>query len=97
MEKQKIYSKALSTYGREHQMLICIEECSELIKSLTKYCRIGVDLEYEECGKAVKSIAEEIADVKIMIEQITMALDIHGEVNRQQLIKLERLEKRLYE
>lgn len=97
MEKETIYNKALSTYGREHQMLVCIEECSELIKALTKYCRIGIDLEYTECGKVVNSIAEEIADVKIMLEQVTMALDIHGEVNRQQIAKVERLEHRLYE
>lgn len=93
-----IYKKALSKYGIELQMLVCIEECSELIKALTKYRRIiETDSAYSKCENAVKNIAEEIADVKIMIEQVTMALDIHGEVNRQQMIKLERLEHRLYE
>lgn len=97
MEKEMIYKKALSKYGIELQMLVCIEECSELIKALTKYRRIGIDQEYEECGNIVKNIAEEIADVKIMIEQVTMALDIYSEVNLQQMFKLERLEHRLYE
>lgn len=52
-----IYKKALSKYGIELQMLVCIEECSELIKALTKYRRIGIDQEYEECGNLVKNIA----------------------------------------
>ena len=54
---------ALNTYGAEAQTLMVMEEMSELQKELCKHAR----------GKANRmEIAEEIADVQIMLDQMTI-------------------------
>lgn len=59
-------------------MLVCIEECSELQKELCKAYRAEMN------GKPViiNNIAEEIADVYIMLAQMVMAFDINDDVAR---------------
>lgn len=51
------------------QKLVAIEECSELIKAITK----------AERGHSEKKIAEEIADVLICIKQLQVMYDIPDE------------------
>ena len=86
MNKNELYAKAKDTYGLEAQLIVAIEECSELQKELTKYLR----------GKGSrKNIAEEVADVEIMIEQIRYFFDLGISVEMVKKIKLERLEKRV--
>ena len=52
------------------QIIVCIEELSELQKELCKLLR-------DEKGSAnFEKVVEEIADVLIMIEQVKMMLDI---------------------
>ena len=57
---------AVHTYGKEHQKLIAIEEMSELTKALCK------DTRYPETTAVLDNVAEEIADVRIMLDQLML-------------------------
>ena len=61
MIAREILSYALKTYGAEAQTLMVMEEMSELTKELCKHAR-GAD--------NTDAIAEEIADVYIMLNQM---------------------------
>lgn len=87
MNSLEILKKAISTYGKEAQLDMCIEEMSELTKEICKHKR-GFDNKNE--------IIEEIADVYIMLEQMKMIFRISEEqINKQIDFKIERLEGRL--
>lgn len=81
-----ICRKALNTYGADAQTLMVFEEFSELQKELCKHAR----------GKENRlEIAEEIADVQIMLAQMAILHDCVDEVADFRRAKIERLEKRL--
>lgn len=61
MDEQKIYRAALAAWGADAQTLMVFEEMAELQKELCKAAR-GRDNR--------EQIAEEIADVEIMLEQM---------------------------
>lgn len=85
MNNQILYG-AIKTYGVDAQMKMAIEEMSELTKELCKNFR----------GKDNKEqIAEEIADVEIMIEQLKIMFGCSVEVKRFKEWKMARLEERL--
>ena len=65
-QAKQIYQQALETYGGQLQTFVCMEEMSELQKELCKYER-GAD--------NVHQIAEEIADVRIMLDQMVIMHD----------------------
>lgn len=77
---------ALNLYGAEAQTLMAFEEMSELQKELCKYAR-GAD------NRA--HIAEEIADVLIMLDQMMILHDCESLVSRCRELKIERLEQRI--
>lgn len=77
---------ALDTYGAAAQTLMLFEEMAELQKELCKHAR-GRDNR--------EAIAEEIADVQIMLAQMTMLHDCAVLVDEYIAIKLDRLRKRL--
>lgn len=83
-----ICQAALETFGKESQMTMAIEEMSELTKELCKRCR-GRD--------NVEALAEEIADVEIMLQQMVMLFDCAGQVETFRRHKLERLAGRIEE
>lgn len=72
-------------WGADAQIQMTIEECAELIVVLAKYGRI-------HNGSTLEQIAEEIADVQIMINQLKI---IFPGVGKAMKAKLERLDKRL--
>lgn len=85
MNEREIYLKALSKWGVEPQCKMAIEEMAELTNALMKYDR----------GRnTVEDIIEEIADVIIMMRQMSL---IFGEeaVSKQINYKLNRLSDRL--
>ena len=82
----ELYRLALSTYGAEAQTMMVMEEMSELQKELCKHAR-GKDNQL--------SIAEEIADVLIMLDQMMILHDCESIVAQYKQEKLERLEERL--
>lgn len=85
IDKYAIYIKALDTYGAQAQTLMCMEEMSELQKELCKHAR-GAD--------NVHQIAEEIADVRIMLDQMELLHGCRVLVADYEKVKLLRLEKR---
>lgn len=87
MDSLKVLKKAISTYGKESQLDMCIEEMSELTKEICKHKRGAYNNE---------EIIEEIADVYIMLEQMKMIFGIsEQQINEQIDFKVARLEGRL--
>lgn len=84
-DKCKLYRQALEKWGTA-QIIIAFEEMAELQKELSKYLR----------GKEnITEIAEEIADVTIMLEQMKLLFNIEDIVKDYKNQKLRRLEERL--
>lgn len=86
MKNREILENALTTFGAEAQILMAMEEMAELQKELCKNLR-GKD--------NVANIAEEIADVQIMLEQMTLLYDCEHAVQANREYKLMRLESRI--
>jgi len=84
-EEKSIYERAIEKWGIETQIKMCIEELSELIQVLIKYGR-------KINGSNRNDIAEEIADVELMIEQMKVAFNIHKDVEEWKHEKIQRLE-----
>lgn len=86
--EQRVYRRALNTWGYEAQTLMAFEEMSELQKELCKNARGRENRE---------AIAEEIADVQIMLEQMMLLHDCAEQAADWKTVKLERLEERMDE
>lgn len=69
---KNLYKQAVEAFGTPAQIIIAMEECSELIKELSKTLRGGCN---------VDNISEEIADVQIMIEQLKVIFKNEESVN----------------
>ena len=69
--EQDIFRSAIDTYGAIMQITVAFEEMSELQKELCKYLRGSGSQE---------NIAEEIADVEIMIVQMKMLFNCDDSV-----------------
>ncbi len=86
MSKRNVYKEAIETFGPVTQLIVAIEELSELQKELCKYLR----------GKGdVSKISEEVADVEIMLLQCKYIFDISSKVRGHRMGKLFRLESRI--
>lgn len=86
VEKEQIYKDALKEWGPELQIVMVFEEMAELQKELSKNLR-GVENS--------TSIAEEIADVEIMLEQMKALFEVESQVDKFKMHKLGRLKARL--
>lgn len=89
----EILQRAIDTYGADNQCLKAVEEMSELTKALMKIRfvkKAGVQYDI-----ILDSIAEEMADVEIMLEQLHMIYQNDNKVNEYRQKKIERLERRL--
>lgn len=85
---KEILSAALDTWGAEAQTLMVFEEMAELQKELCKHAR----------GKDNRSaIAEEIADVRIMLDQMCILHHCGESAERYYSAKLARLQARVNE
>lgn len=85
-ERAAVYREAIDKYGVGAQLTVAIEEMAELAKELCKYNR-GAD--------NIDHIAEEIADVTIMLEQLRVIFNCNDAVCEQMDAKIERLRGRL--
>lgn len=85
MELKEIYEKLIDKFGEKAQVIVAIEELSELQKALCKYLRGQTNFE---------NIVEEIADVKIMLEQLELIFDCDLLVVNEMAKKLQRTENR---
>lgn len=91
--------KQAEQFGIENRMIQCTEECGELIQALSKYQRIqqGDKTCQTDMCHAEYMIAEEMADVELLLEQIKYLLGNEMEVRERKLYKLDRTEQRLLE
>lgn len=84
--ENEILLSALTKWGAGMQTVMVFEEMAELQKELCKSLR----------GKDNRGyIAEEIADVRIMLDQMVILYDCAEDVDTWRKVKLGRLEKRL--
>ena len=79
----EILKAAIRRYGTGNQRLKAMEELAELIRALAR------------CDDR-ENIAEEMADVRIMLDQLEIMLGNHDEVRKWEYEKLTRLNERLH-
>ena len=84
VEEETVFLKAIARYGAEEQEGVAQEECAELIQAISKKHR----------GKP-HNIAEEIADVEIMLEQLKIINGCENEVKELRKQKISRLAENL--
>lgn len=84
--ESEIFKSAVYWYGKEAQTDMMIEEMAELTKEILNERR-GRD----------HNIAEEMADVKIMLAQMEIIFQNAGEVEQKFREKVARLDRRLQE
>jgi hypothetical protein len=100
MSKDKILRDAIKTFGVDSQIDMAIEEMSELTKALLKMRRISnghatVSEKFTQSKTAFFDISEEMADVKIMMQQLEMIFANTDEVLELEKQKIERLQQKL--
>jgi len=93
-DKGKLYAKAMLKYGFKSQATTLIEKCAEL-----QYATCKVIKKFDKTHKPfdgkeglVNALAEEIADVRIMTEQLEHFFGIKPEVGQHTMNKLKKLE-----
>lgn len=91
-KEREILEAALETYGAEAQTRMLFEEMAELQKAMCKYAR-AEDERRKKLSR--ENIAEEIADVQIMLEQMILLHDCEEQVRDCRTLKIFRLGSRL--
>lgn len=82
-----ILKRALDTWGEQAQMLMVVEEMSELTKEILKNINRKKD--------NIAQIIEETADVEIMLEQLKANYQIEEKVSAYKAEKIKQIEQRL--
>lgn len=85
-EQLQVVNNAINHYGIFLQKLVAIEEMAELIKEIIKSFR---------GEKNRENIVEEIADVEIMMQQLSLIYDCTFDVVEMRRKKIERLKQRI--
>lgn len=96
MERNDALKKIIDTYGNQSQIDIAIEEMSELTKALMKYRRMEA-AGSETMDVWADGVAEEMADVSIMLEQLKMIFKNEFSVDKFIDYKINRQIKRINE
>ena len=88
MDKQKceIYKAALEKYGVGAQIGMLTEECGELLSAINKFNR-------SRCSR--DDVLTELADVSIMVEQLSLIYGGYDKFLEEKNKKLTRLLKRI--
>ena len=86
--ERQIYKAALDVFGDSLQISKLFEEIGEFMDA---FCKCIGDRD------TVTHVAEEIADMTIMLAQMAVMLDCEDDVERKKVCKLARLEKRIEE
>ena len=87
--ERETFCAALNRYGGQAQITMVFEEMAELQDVLCKFLRGRVD------GNTLANIAEEIADVGIMLDQMKIEFQIEDAVEEQRAYKVQRLRERI--
>ena len=81
--RKQILRKAIEHYGKGFQWSKAIEELSELIRALAR-------------ADDAENVAEEMADVRIMLDQLELIFRNGQKVARYEVQKLRRLDQRVH-
>lgn len=87
-QRKAVYEKAIKAYGAESQTWKFLEEVAELQDAICKRCFLRDSVEH---------VAEEIADVTIMLEQLRIIFGVNDLVCECMDRKVERLKEKLEE
>lgn len=82
-----VLKRALHTWGEQAQMMMVVEEMSELMKEILKNVNRGKD--------NLAEIIEETADVEIMLDQLKENYQIADKVEAYKSEKIKLIERRL--
>ena len=85
-DRKKVYHAALRKWGVGLQTMMAVEEMSELTKEICKIKRGKIDLD---------ALADEIADVTIMLEQLREIYGLNDAVCDHMDAKILRLQSRV--
>lgn len=88
MWRMSVLDRAMKQYGVDAQLDMLVEECAELIEAIQHMKR-------NRCGW--NEVAEEMADVRVMINQFHTLDKVSNMIYIKEREKLERLEERLNE
>ena len=94
-EFNKICKKAIIKWGEQKEILMVFEEMAELQFHLAKYLRYTPKKGTHGFNDRRFSIAEEIADLEIMLHQMKLIFWIEDEVQDYRYRKILRLKERL--
>lgn len=89
-----LLQRAIDTHGAQIQIFKAVEEMGELTQALAKLAG-NPGAPNPDYNKIVDHVAEEVADVCIMLEQICMIFDVEDRAVRWRWHKLQRLKERL--
>ena len=84
---EEILIKAIGKWGKNAQLLMVLEEMSELQKEILKHINRGKD--------NLDEIIDETADVEIMLDQLKYIFGIHEHVKERIPVKLNKVKARL--
>lgn len=90
--ERPVFEDALATWGTQAQLIMVLEECAELSKEVAKTIRTK---------KVTEGLADEIADVEIMLAQLRLIAREMGDATLDQRVaerrsfKIDRLRTRL--
>ena len=84
---EEMINRIADRYGKEPQLIVLMEECGELIQACSKQLR--------RKDKSINNLIEELADVRIMIEQIEHLYGIKSLVEDEMEYKLIRQLERM--
>lgn len=93
IDRRKIYLDAVNCFGLTAQLGMLQEEAAEVIQVVNKLRRNGVN----DSGTIIM-LAEEMADLEIMMEQIRYAIDwmeLDKKIIKAKTFKLQRLDTRV--
>lgn len=85
-ERAKVYTDAIGTFGINTQLIVALEELSELQKEICKALR---------GERNTMHLAEEVADATIMLEQVRQIFKIDKPVGKIMDAKILRLQQRI--
>ncbi len=85
-ERAKVYADAIDTFGANYQLVVALEEMSEVQKEICKALRGEIHPAH---------LAEEVADATIMLEQVQQIFLIHNAVGHMMDSKIRRLRGRI--
>ena len=88
--EKDLYERNIQYHGIEQETTIAMEECSELIKAISKCKRYGC------VDKHRDNLIEEIADVLIIINELQLIYDIsNDDIENIKKYKIDRMDYRI--